>query len=200
MKKTIILQLIVVALFVAGNCQAQSLSDLLNKSNVEKVVNAVTGKTAEVNLAGTWNYTGVAIAFESDNLLAKAGGSVAASTVEKKMDEQLSKLGIKAGQMSFTFNADSTFTAKVGAKSVNGKYSYNADDSSVKLKFAKIIPVSAKVSYTSTKTDLLFNVDKLLTIVKYLASKSSNSTLKSISSLAENYDGMRAGFALEKAE
>ena len=149
-------------------------------------------------MAGTWSYTGSAIEFESDNLLQKAGGAVAATAAEKKLDEQLAKVGIKAGQMSFTFNADSTFSAKVGQKSMKGSYSYNASTQKVNLKFAKLIGMNAKVNATSTTMDLLFESDKLLKLITFLSSKSSNSTLKSIGSLANSYDGMMLGFSLQK--
>lgn len=149
-------------------------------------------------MTGTWSYTGSAIEFESDNLLQKAGGAVAATAAEKKLDEQLAKVGIKAGQMSFTFNADSTFSAKVGQKSMKGSYSYDASTQKVNLKFAKLIGMNAKVNATSTTMDLLFESDKLLKLITFLSSKSSNSTLKSIGSLANSYDGMMLGFSLQK--
>ena len=69
-------------LATASNLQAQSLKDLLNKENIEKAVNAVTGKNT-ASMTGTWMFTGSALAFESDNLLQKAGGSLAANAVEK---------------------------------------------------------------------------------------------------------------------
>lgn len=111
MKKFVFWHIFVAALLMASNSQAQSLKDLFNKENIEKVVNSVTGKST-ASMEGTWVYTGSAIEFESDNLLQKAGGSVAANAAENKLNEQLAKVGITAGQMSFTFNADSTFTAK----------------------------------------------------------------------------------------
>ena len=67
-------------------------------------------------MTGTWTYSGSAVEFESDNLLMKAGGAAAATMAENKLNEQLSKVGIKEGQMSFTFNADSTFTSTVGKR------------------------------------------------------------------------------------
>jgi hypothetical protein len=100
--------------------------------------------------------------------------------------------------MSFTFNADSTFSAKVGQKSMKGSYSYNASTQKVNLKFAKLIGMNAKVNATSTTMDLLFESDKLLKLITFLSSKSSNSTLKSIGSLANSYDGMMLGFSLQK--
>lgn len=195
MKRLVFWQLFVAALLLTSNSHAQSIKDLFNKENIEKAVNAVTGKST-ADMTGTWSYTGSAIEFESDNLLQKAGGAVAATAAEKKLDEQLAKVGIKAGQMSF--NADSTFSAKVGQKSMKGSYSYNASTQKVNLKFAKLIGMNAKVNATSTTMDLLFESDKLLKLITFLSSKSSNSTLKSIGSLANSYDGMMLGFSLQK--
>ncbi|HBO05842.1 MULTISPECIES: DUF4923 family protein [Bacteroides] len=197
MKRFVFWHIFVAALLMASNSQAQSLKDLLNKENIEKVVSTVTGKST-AGMEGTWAYTGSAIEFESDNLLQKAGGSVAAGAAESKLNEQLAKVGIKEGQMSFTFNADSTFTAKVGAKSIKGTYSYDASTQHANLKFMKLIPLSAKVNCTSTSMDLLFNSDKLLKLITLISSKSSNATLKTIGSLANSYDGMMLGFALKK--
>lgn len=199
MKKIIFWHTFVAALLIGSNSQAQSLKDLFNKENIEKVVSAVTGKST-ASMEGTWTYTGSAIEFESDNLLQKAGGTVAASAAESKLNEQLAKIGIKEGQMSFTFNADSTLTVKVGAKSIKGTYSYNASTQQTTLKLMKLIPLTAKVNCTSASMDLLFNSDKLLKLVALIASKSSNSTLNTIGSLANSYDGMMLGFALKKEE
>ena len=199
MKRLVFWQLFVAALLLTGNSHAQSIKDLFNKENIEKAVNAVTGKST-ADMTGTWSYTGSAIEFESDNLLQKAGGSLASSAVEKKLDEQLAKIGIKPGQLTFTFDADSTFTATVGSKPLNGTYSYDASTQKVNLKFVKLIGLNAKVNCTSSSMDLLFNADKLLQLLTYLSSKSNNSTLQTIGSLAESYDGMLVGLGLEKKE
>ncbi|WP_320970494.1 DUF4923 family protein [Bacteroides nordii] len=184
-------------LLVTTNVQAQSWKDLFNKDNIEKVVNAVTGNQT-IDMTGTWTYSGSAIEFESDNLLQKAGGAAAATVAEKKLDEQLAKVGIKDGQVSFTFNADSTFTSTVGKRAMTGTYSYDATDKVVHLRYFKLLNMNAKVNCTSTNMDLLFNSDKLLKLISFISSKSSSTTLKTISSLADSYDGMMLGFALKK--
>ena len=159
MKKSVFsLAFIATLLLVSANSQAQSLKDLFNKENVEKVVSAVTGKNT-VDMTGTWSYTGAAIEFESDNLLMKAGGAVAATTAEA-----------------------------------------NATEKHVTMKFVRLINMNAKVNCTSGSMDLLFESDKLLKLITFLSSKSSNATLKTISSLANSYDGMMLGFSLEKKE
>lgn len=197
MKKFVFWQLLAAALLMTTNSHAQSLKDIFSKENIEKAVNTVTGKNT-ANMTGTWSFTGSAIEFESDNLLKKAGGSVAAGAAEKKLDEQLAKVGITPGQMTFTFNTDSTFSAKVGAKDLKGSYSYDASTHKVNLKFAKLIGMNAKMNCTSTNMDLLFESDKLLKLLAFLSSKSSNTTLKTIGSLAGSYDGMMLGFSLNK--
>lgn len=195
-----ILSIAFMALFMlmATNSYAQSWADLFNKDNISKVVNALTGTEATIDMTGTWNYKGSAVEFESENLLMKAGGSAAATMAENKLDEQLSKIGIRDGQMSFTFNADSTFVSTVGKKKLNGTYSYDAANKQVTLKYLRLLNLNAKVNCTSNSMDLLFNSDKLLKLIAFIGSKSSNTALKTVSSLAENYDGMMLGFQLTK--
>lgn len=185
------------AVAVIGNmpCRAQSLSDLLNKAT--DVVQGITGKS-NVELTGTWTFSGSCIEFESDNLLQKAGGSVASSAVEKKLDGYLSKAGIKPGNMQFTFAQDSTFTVKVSGKEKKGTYSYDAENKKMTLKFSKLFTTNPQVKCTSSELDLLFDADKLLKLITYISSKSGNSTLQSLSTLAGSYDGMLLGLAFKK--
>lgn len=200
MKKTVFKQLCFIALFLfitPLHGMAQSLKDLLNKENIEKAVNVITGKNT-ASMTGSWMFTGSALEFESDNLLQKAGGSVAASAVEKKLDGFLEKVGIQAGEMCFTFNADSTFQTDIKGKTLKGNYNYDASTGKVKLKFAKLIELKTQVNCTSEQMELLFPSDRLLDLVTLLTSKSNNSTLQSISSLAGSYDGMMLGFTLQK--
>lgn len=160
MKKSVFsLAFIATLLLVSANSQAQSLKDLFNKENVEKVVSAVTGKNT-VDMTGTWSYTGAAIEFESDNLLMKAGGAVAATTAEAKLNEQLSKVGIKPGQMSFTFNADSTFNAKLGTKTLNGTYMYNATEKHVTMKFVRLINMNCNDLLSDREKEILQLINK----------------------------------------
>lgn len=192
------LSLSLLCLFFTVGIQAQSLGDLFNKANVDKVVNAVTGANKNVQLEGTWVFQGSAIEFESDNLLMKAGGAAASSAVENKLDEQLTKVGIKPGQVSFTFKADSTFTTTVAGKSMPGKYSYNAETKQLQLKYARLLNINAKLNYTTSSIDLLFNSDKLLKLVAFLSKQTNNATLSTLGSVADSYDGMLVGLQLDK--
>lgn len=190
----------VCAMFVCAQGQAQSLKDLLENKSVSSVISSVTsavGLSSAVDMTGTWTYAGSAVEFESDNLLKKAGGAVAASTVETKIDEQLTKVGIVAGSTSFTFNSDSTFTIS-GKRTINGTYSYNAEDATVNLKVNALLGTTAMVSGASSQLCLLFEADKLLQLITLVSGKVNNSTLKTISSLASEYEGMNLGLTLKK--
>lgn len=69
MKKNIVsLAFMAVFLLMGTNSQAQSWKDLLNKDNISKVVNAITGTPETIDMTGTWNYKGSAVEFESENL------------------------------------------------------------------------------------------------------------------------------------
>lgn len=186
-------------LLATGSVQAQSsLSDLFSKDNINKVVNAVTGKNGKVEMCGTWDYSGMACEFETENLLKKAGGAVATSAVEKELNQQCAKIGIVPGKFGFTFNADSTFVNTYGKKQYKGTYSYNAHTQSVNLKYARIIGFSAKTEVSVKDMTLLFNADKLLTLLTFFGSKSNSTLIKTASNLAKEYDGMLLGFELKK--
>ena len=62
MKKNIVsLAFMAVFLLMATNSQAQSWKDLLNKDNISKVVNAITGTPETIDMTGTWNYKGLSL-------------------------------------------------------------------------------------------------------------------------------------------
>lgn len=189
----------------AQTSSAQSLKDLFKKvtenETVKDVVSNVTGVNFKVDVTGTWTYSGMAVKFESEDLLKNAAASVAAGQVEDKLDEYAAKVGLKAGTFSFTFKEDNTFTATVKGKSFNGTYTLSEDYKTMDLKFGSKIslkPFKATVSATSSQLDLLFNADKLLELIEKLTSSSNNSTLKTIGAIAEQYDGMQIGLELQK--
>ncbi len=184
---------------VVPQVHAQSLKDILNRENVEKAVNTLTQKNT-ASMEGSWTYTGSAIQFESDNVLKNAGGSLAASAITNKLDEQLERLGIKEGEFSFTFQADSSFVTRLGKKELKGTYIYNAENEQAELRFSRLLKLNTSINCTSSELQMLFNVDKLLDLITFISSKSNSSALQGISALTDSYNGMLLGFALKKDE
>lgn len=190
---------------ICGTASAQSLTDLLKKvttnETVKNVVENVTGTVIPVDIKGTWTYSGTAVKFESDDLLKSTAASLAATQVEEKLDSYVAKVGIKAGTFSFTFNEDNSFTATVKGKNFSGTYTLSEDYKTISLIFGTKIslkPFTASLSATSTQIDLLFEADRLLELLGKLTASSSNSTLKTIGTLVNQYDGMQIGLELQK--
>ena len=204
--KRIIISIMAAAVCLTGQtASAQTLKDLLKKATnnetVKNVVESVTGTTLPVDVKGTWTYSGTAVKFESEDLLKSTAASLAAGQVEDKLDEYVQKVGIKAGTFSFTFNEDKTFSANVKGKSFNGTYSVSEDYKTMTLQFGKTFatkPFTAAISATSSQLDLLFQADKLLELLEKLTASSNNATLKTVSTIAGQYDGMQLGLELKK--
>ncbi|MBQ8812419.1 MAG: DUF4923 family protein [Bacteroidales bacterium] len=198
---------VVAAIFFAGQtASAQSLKDILGKvkdnSTVSDIVEKVTGiDISKGDIKGTWSYTGSAVKLESEDLMKSAAAGVAASQIEKKLDEYLAKAGLKTGTFSFTFNEDNTFTTTVKGKNFNGTYTFSEEEDSINLKYGKNLGstgITATAQLNGSTLELLFKADKLLDLIGKLTAASSNATLKTISTLAGQYDGMKIGLELQK--
>lgn len=156
-------------------------------------------KLSESSIVGTWNYTGADCVFESENLLAKAGGAVAANKIESEINSSLSKVGIKQGSCSFTFNSDKTYTANLGGRTISGTYSLDATNKKIKMTYlAGLASMTPRVSMQSGKLCLLMESSKLLTLMKGVSALSKSNTASAISSILGNYNGMYVGMQLSK--
>lgn len=180
---------------VAGNAGAQDLKSVL--SGVVK--NVVGDKTTTASsIIGTWTYAGPECQFESDNLLAKAGGEVAAKEVEEKIQKVYEKVGMDGCQ--YTFGEDGSYSCTVKGKTSSGTYTFDSDAKTVTMKSKLGIKTVAYVTVTGDDMSLVFNADKLMSVLKTITSAASsvNSTASTISSIADSYDGLRLGFELKK--
>lgn len=203
MKKMIFGFCLVMLTCMSVETQAQSLKDILNSSTIKDAVTAVTGgkKLTASNLEGTWTYTGPAVALGGDNALKDITGSVASKEIEKKLESYCDKIGLKEGAMSFTFKSDSTFSCLFKKKTFNGTYSLNESEKTMVLKFGnmgKMSSFSSYVTLSSDQLDILFNADKMFTLLNKLSTLTNNSTLKLADSVASQYDDLKVGFELKK--
>ena len=151
------------------------------------------------DLQGTWTYRKADCVFETQNLLLKAGGEMAATKIESQLESQLGKVGITPGACSFTFNSDSTYVATIGQYNLTGNYTLNTKSNTLTMTYlAGIGRISPKVVKTGASISLLFEGDKLLSMVQKVGKLTSNSTVNSLSSLINSYDGMLVGMQLSK--
>ncbi len=185
--------------------QAQTLGDVLNAIGSQQGSNVAQGLTSVFSsskqataekIVGTWNYTEPAIVFTSDNILAKAASKIAANKVEGKLQEQLSKYGIKPGSFTMTFNEDGTFTETLKGKTTKGRW--EVKDSKLILSIAGVKALSITTQIDGKDLQFVTDATKLLNLFKTIGAKSSNSSVKTVASLMKSVNGMQAGITMRK--
>ena len=174
-----------------------------SSSNAGSIINGIlnnvigSGTFKQADLCHTWKYSKPGCAFTSENLLAKAGGEIAASKVENKLEGYYKKFGFSSSNTYFTFNTDGTFSAKIDGKSWNGSYTFDEKTHAIQLK-GLLLSASGYATKTTNGISLLFDQKKLLNLIKALSAFKGSSTLSAVGSIANNYDGMRVGFEMTK--
>lgn len=162
------------------------------------VIGSATFSQADL-CAHTWKYSKPGCAFTSENLLAKAGGEIAASKIEEDLSKYYSKFGFSKSNTYFTFKTDGTFAAKIDGKSWNGTYTFDEKTHAIQLK-GLLLSASGFATRTANGISLLFEQKKLLTLVKTLSklNLTGSTTMSAVSSIVDNYDGVRVGFEMTK--
>ncbi len=188
------------------SASAQSLNDILggvlSSGSTDGLVSNLTSvfssdkQATENNIIGTWSYTEPAIVFKSDNLIAKAASKIASNKVENKIQEQLSKYGITPGAFSMTFNEDGTFSETLKGKTTRG--TWKVQDSKLQLSVIGIKTISITTQVDGKDMQFVTDATKLLNLFKTLGAKSSNSSIKTVTSLMKSVNGMQAGITLRK--
>lgn len=166
-------------------------------SILDNVIGSTTFKKADL-CAYTWKYKSPGCAFTSENLLAKAGGEIAAKKVEEKLSTYYQKAGFNSSNTYFKFNEDGTFNAKIDGKSWSGTYTFDEKTHAIDLKGRLLLSLNGFATKNSSGISILFESKKLLTIIQTLTALSGNTTLGTIGEISKNYDGIRVGFDLSK--
>lgn len=182
---------------LGGNSNSSSSA---GSSIINGILNNVIGSgtfSKQDLCAHTWKYSKPGCAFTSENLLAKAGGEIAANKVEEKLGEYYSKFGFSGSNTYFTFKTDGTFAAKIDGKSWQGNYTFDEKTHAIQMK-GLLLSMSGYATKTTNGISLLFDQTKLLNLIKTMGALKGSSTLSAIGTIANNYDGMRVGFEMTK--
>ena len=185
---------------LGGNSSSNSGS---SSSSTGSIINGIlnnvigSGTFKKEDLCYTWKYSKPGCAFISENLLAKAGGEIAANKVEEKLEDYYKKFGFSNSNTYFTFNTDGTFSAKIDGKAWNGNYTFDEKTHAIQMK-GLLLSASGYATKTTNGISLLFDQKKLLNLIKALSAFKSSSTLSAVGNIANNYDGMRIGFEMTK--
>ena len=225
MKRVIVSFMLTLA--VVTGASAQSWKDLLGKvagevvnevssssetgNTVMNVLGSLLGNSLTLSpeaIEGTWNYEGVACILESENALSEIGGTVVTGQLESKMDEMLSRVGIKSGNCSFVFSKEGACTILVGGYTIEGTYVLVPEEKVINLSFMYgQLNLKANVAYEIQNLNIVFKADKLLNFIKGITSSLSNNaageqlqqlssisqTAATLGTLLNSYNGMMLG-------
>lgn len=195
--KKIKIVLVIIACLMMTSC-GQVMTALTNGS----VVNAITSvigmdKVSARGLIGTWTYMGPGCAFTSENLLAKAGGEVAAAQIEEKLLPYYQQVGISSGNTYITFKEDGTFTSKIDGTPFSGNYTFDETTQKITLK-GLLLSVNCYTKREISGISILFEAKKLLTVLQTMAALSGSKDMQAIGDLSKQYEGVRVGFDMKK--
>ena len=179
----------------ATSIQAQSIKDILSG-----VISNVVGDkaTTESSFKGTWKYNAPACEFESDNLLAKAGGTAAAEKIEKRVAPLLKSVGMNG--IVYTFDGKGNYTSKIKKRVTEGTFKFDSKAKTITFTPTIGMAYTAHVAVQGSTMTLTFEADKLMTTLKTISNATSklSTTAALINTLMNSYSGMRVGFELKK--
>lgn len=180
---------------ILGGVLGGVLGGLGSQNTVDGLLGLVIGsvQVSENQLYGAWYYTQPGCAFTSENLLAKAGGAVAAETCKDKLLPVYNTLGISSQNTQFQFTQDHQFQAYVKGIPVSGTYTYDQQNATIKLK-TMLLSTNMYVTRTTQGLAFTFESKNLLKVLQAVAAVSGNSTLQTVGDLSKQFDGVRLGF------
>jgi len=177
-----------------GSILGDVLSGVIGGGAVDAIASVIgLDKLTKESLHGTWHYSNPGCAFMSEQLLAKAGGEVAAAQIKEKMKPTFDRVGVNSSNTFVQFNADNTFSASIAGKQFSGTYTFDVATRKVTMQ-TLLLNINCYAKKNVSGIALLFEASKLLTVLQTMSALSGNATLTTIGDLSKNYDGVRLGF------
>ena len=175
---------------------------------IGNVLGDLLGKVVVPKLEGTYNYSGVAVSMTTNDggVVSNLAGTAAASAVETKVDEYLTKFGIKPGTMSISFyESDMTFVWTIGGFPFNGTFQVTPDMDAITLNFGrsmKFFTMTGSLDLTLEGVKMLFSSDKTTEFIKKALAKlgEKKTDIGQIAKLASGYDNYKIGFKLARQQ
>ena len=206
MKKYLVLFILTSLTFFTGcGGSTQSLINQSSNNNngatdiLGNIIGAVTSKTDENTIVGTWVYQEPAVQLESKNVIASVASGAANKQIESKLESYYKTIGITAGSFTITFNSDKTCSYTIKGKETNGTYEFDSGSNKISIKSNGLLSLPSAYAKVSNKSlELTFESTTLLNLAQGIASASGNPTLSALSTLSKTYNGMKMGFNFKK--
>ena len=195
--KKIKIALVVLSCILVMSCG--NLGSMMSGTGISNAISSVIGldKVKAGNLIGAWNYSGPGCAFTSENLLAKAGGEIAAVQIEEKLLPYYNQVGITSANTSISFKEDGSFSAKIAGTPLSGKYEFDEPTQKITLK-TLLMSTNCYAKKERGGISILFETKKLLTVLQAMAAVSGNKDIQTVGKKKKKYDGVRIGFDMKK--
>ena len=151
-------------------------------------------------LIGSWNYSSPAVGFQSDDILKKVGGSAVSAKIENDLKKYYAKVGFDNVQLSIAEDANFVMKTKYATlkgdieKGENGIFVFNFKA----FGRVKLGSLKAYTTLSGNTLSLTFDIKKLVELAKKVSKYTNVSTIQSIISLVDTYEGITAGFKLKK--
>ena len=170
------------------------------------LLGTVISQVVPVSLPGTWTYSGVASAIETDNALTTIAASAYKEKLETKLDGYLQRIGIVPGVAAITFSEDNTFAIASSTKTIaSGTYTYDTKTKQIVMSLGKVysyMTMEGTVTATTNGVQVLFDANKFLAFakkaIKVVGAGRDNSTLSTLAKLADEVTGLKLGFDMKK--
>lgn len=184
---------------VASGSTQLDLGNIVGKAGQALGNLTATDNFEPTALIGSWKYDSPSVQFQSDNALSKVGGAAAGTAVESKLSPYYKTLGLN--KMTLTVDDNLNFVISLDKVKLTGKitkdnkklyFNFNAFD---KINIGKVGVLATK---SATGLNLAFDAKKLVSIAKTLGKISGQSSINSIISILEKYDGIYVGARLKK--
>ena len=179
-----------------------NMNQIMGAMSGKGAINAITSvigldKLSAKGLIGSWRYGRPGCAFTTENLLAKAGGEMAAVQIEEKIQPYYQQVGITSDNTYIIFNEDGTFSAKIIGTPLKGTYTFDEAAAKITLK-TMLFSTNCYAKREYGGISVLFEANKLLTLLQTIAAFSGNQNLQAIGNISKQYDGVRIGFDMTK--
>lgn len=159
-----------------------------------------TDKVELSQLVGSWTYLSPAVGFQSDDILKKVGGSAVSAKIENDLKKYYAKVGFDNVQLSIAEDASFVMKTKYATlkgdieKGENGIFVFNFKA----FGRVKLGSLKAYTTLSGNTLSLTFDIKKLVELAKKVSKYTNVSTIQSIISLVDTYEGITAGFKLKK--
>ena len=180
----------------AKNAATQAVSSA--KDNVQAALIGTQTVTAK-QIVGTWTYQHPVLAFESNNIINQVGAAAFTEKAEKSAADYLSKLGVKAGSLAITFNANGYYSATSKGRTISGTHKLNGATLTL-VAPQGVITVPVNVKLQGNQLQLAVHADKLLSLLQTLIGSASQATEQTatVTSVLKQYKGAFLGLKLKK--